>query len=318
MSAEELTILINAEHGPELLGQIAEIAPAARILTREDFRGDPSLIEAVDVVFGGVRRELLPRAGRLKWIQARGAGADWSKCEEVRAHPAVICNVHIHPTAISEHLFGMLLMLTRGLHVSRDYQSERRWECPPPPSCDVLAGKTLCVVGLGAIGRRCAMLGEAFGMTVIGVRRRPRPTPHADEVYGPDGLLDAVARSEVVMNVLPGTPRTYRMIGRDAFAAMPTGAFFLNAGRGRTVDTDALVEALRSGRLGGAALDVVDPEPLPPDHPLWAMPNVLISSHYSGGFPEYSRAAEAVFLDNLRRFVASEPLDNVIDKQEGY
>ena len=182
----------------------------------------------------------------------------------------------------------------------------------------MLAGKTLCVVGLGTIGRRCAELGAAFGMRVIGVRRSPQPTPPAEAVYGPADLCAALARCNVVMVVLPGTADTTALIGPRELAALPPGAYLLNAGRGKTADTDALVEALASGRLGGAGLDVVDPEPLPADHPLWGMPNVLITPHISGLHRTYVQEARDAFLDNLKRFLASQPLVGLVDKVLGY
>jgi D-2-hydroxyacid dehydrogenase (NADP+) len=182
----------------------------------------------------------------------------------------------------------------------------------------VLTGKTLCVVGLGTIGHRCAELGAALGMRVIGVRRSPRPTPPAEAVYAAKDLCQALGRADVVIIVLPGTAETAGLIGRAELAALPQGALLLNAGRGKTVDTDALVAALASGHLAGAGLDVVDPEPLPPEHPLWTMPNVLITPHTSGLHRTYTPEATAAFLDNLRRFLAGQELVGVVDKTLGY
>ncbi len=318
MTRKELTILITARHGDDLIERVRRLAGDVRILGRGDLEKEPSLIGQVEIIYGGIKPEDFPRAARLKWLQSTGAGAGWTQRPEVLHHPAVITNARIHAEQISEHLFGMLLMLTRRLHEAYRNQLERLWQPPKGGEVLGLSGRTLCVLGLGAIGQRCTALGAAFGMRVIGVRRRPRPTEHVQRVFGPDELEQALRQGQAVMSLLPGTSATEKIIGRRQFAAMPGGAMFFNAGRGSTVDTEALVEALAGGKLAGAGLDVVDPEPLPAEHPLWGMPNVIISAHYSGGIADYHRRTERVFLDNLARYLAGLPLESVVDKQEGY
>jgi phosphoglycerate dehydrogenase-like enzyme len=154
-------------------------------------------------------------------------------------------------------------------------------------------------------------------MHVIGIRRNPRPSPVADEVVGPEARRDAFSRARVIMVLLPSTEETRRFVGSEELRAM-TGAFLLNAGRGSSVDTDALVEALREGNVRGAGLDVTDPEPLPPASPLWSFPNVIITPHYAGVHPGYEEEAFAVFLENLGHWTRGEPLANVVDKAAGY
>lgn len=210
-------------------------------------------------------------------------------------------------------------MLTRRLNVAYRQQLERQIDRNAyTREVDELPGKTLCLVGLGVIGRRCASLGKAFGMRVIGVRRHPHPTPDVEQVFSTDALHDALAQADVVMVNLPSTPDTRRLFNHDAFAAMKSGGYFFNAGRGATVDTEALTEAVRNGTLCGVGLDVTDPEPLPLDHPLWSMPNVIITPHYSGARPHYLEHANRIFLENLQRFIAGEPLQFVVDKRTGY
>ncbi len=317
---DQLAILITSSaYATEAIGaEIRSIAPGAAVFSPDDLARDPSLIERVDVVFGRLGGDAWGRAGRLKWIHTTAAGADWAQREPARSHPAVVTNSPIHAEPMAEHLFGMLLMLVRGLHTACRGQLARRWDKSAGAGIDVLPGKRLCVVALGTIGRRCVELGRAFGMSVIGVRRRPQPTDGVEEVYAPADMPQAFSRSDVIMVVLPGTAETRGIIGRRELAAVKRGAYLLNAGRGKTVDTDALVEALESGVLGGAGLDVVDPEPLPSDHPLWTMPNVIITPHTGGIHADYVANAAGVFLENLRRFVASEPLLSVVDKQLGY
>jgi phosphoglycerate dehydrogenase-like enzyme len=318
VNTQNLTILIEASCEEDLPERIAAIAPGARIVTPADLESEPALIEQLDIVYGRLRKEQFPRAKRLRWVQSISAGMDFAQDDEARSHPAIFTAAHIHATVMSEHLFGLLLMLRRQLHAAHNFQLACRWDRPGWADVDTLEGKTLCIVGAGVIGRRCAALGEAFGMEVIAVRRRVTPTPHVKKVYSSEQLFEALGRCDVVMVILPNTPRTLKIIDSDAFAAMRDGAIFLNVGRGRTVDTDALVEALRAGKLAAAALDVTDPEPLPPDHPLWKMPNVLITAHYAGMFPRYDADAEAIFLDNLRRFIAGEELLGAMNREEGY
>ena len=318
MNHSDITLLINFSASDDLPARIAAVAPGARIITRQQFQADESLIEQADVVLGHLEGRLFARAPRLKWLQGTSAGADWLGRNNVPPHPAVLTKACIHAESISQHLFAMLLMLVRGIDVAHANQPAGLWQYPGGESVETLGGKTLCVVGLGTIGSRCAELGEAFGMSVIGVQRCPHPAPHTQRVYGSEQLLEALGRADVVMLLLPLTPRTDRMIGCEAFAAMKDGAYLLNAGRGRTVDTEAMMDALRRGKLKAAGLDVTDPEPLPREHPLWRMPRVVITPHYSGSFPGYDRRIEDLFMDNLARFLAGQPLRYVVDRAEGY
>jgi len=318
--ADQPAILITSPaYATEAIASaVRAAAPGASIFGPADLAADPALIERIDVVFGKLPAEALARARRLKWIHTTAAGADWAQREPARSHPAVVTNSRIHAEPIAEHLFGMLLMLVRGLHTAHRDQLAAVWDKKAAPALDVLPGKTLCVVGLGTIGRRCAELGHAFAMRVIGVRRHAQPTAGVEQVFSPQEIPQAFSRSDVVMVVLPGTAETKALIGRRELAALKAGAYLLNAGRGKTVDTDALVEALAAGRIGGAGLDVVYPEPLPPDHLLWRMPNVIITPHTSGLHKDYVQNAVAIFVENLRRFLSNEPLLCVVDKELGY
>jgi D-2-hydroxyacid dehydrogenase (NADP+) len=306
----------------EQLGRIRAIVPQARVVGGAELEADPGLIGKLEVSYGHIQAEQWPLAAGLRWLQITWAGLDTLlQIPAAREHHALITNVHIHAAAISEHLWGMCLMLTRNLHAAVREQDRRRWNKQSLiQGISNLKGRTLCVVGLGEIGRRCAAIGKAFGMEVIGIRRRGALGPaveEADEILGPDDRLEAFARSRVIMAVLPHTARTVRFISRREMDVME-GAYLLNAGRGSCIDTDALVEALRTGKVRGAGLDVTEPEPLPPEHPLWGMPNAIITPHYSGNHPGYDTEAFAVFIDNLQRYVRGEPLRNVVDKIEGY
>lgn len=305
--------------------QIESVAPGAWILGPGDLSADPTLVERIEICYPSLPAELWPRAGSLRWLQTKQAGAEWlSTVPQALTHPAIITNVHIHAAAVSEHMWGMCLALTRNIHKACLQQKDRLWDRQPLlPGISTLAGKTACIVGLGVIGRCCAQTARALGMRVIGIRRRDLAADRAgleaivDELGSPTDMMAAFGRSRVIMAVLPGTPATRGIIGRKEMAVM-RGAYLLNAGRGNCIDTEALVDALRVGSVRGAGLDVTDPEPLPPVHPLWTMPNVIITPHYAGDHPGYNAEAFQVFLDNLGRYMRGEPLQNVVDRQQGY
>ena len=306
----------------EEFAAVREIAPHARVISEAELAADPGLIGRIEVGYGKIPERLWSAAVRMRWLQCTFAGVDsLLRIPAVRAHPAVITNVHIHASSISEHLWGMCLSLTRNLHAALRAQDRREWNDQPlMRGLSNLSGRTLCIAGLGEIGRRCAAVGKALGMKVIGIRRRGAdgpPVPEADEVVGPDGRREAFSRSRVIMLILPHTPETVRYVSRAELGVM-RGAFLLNAGRGSAIDTDALMDALNAGNLRGAGLDVTDPEPLPRDHPLWSMHNVIITPHYSGNHPGYDAEAFAVFLENLTLYLMGKPLKNVVDKAEGY
>jgi len=328
-------ILISEELKEEEIAEIRAIVPRARLLTGADLESDLSLVERVEICYPALPAELWSKARSLQWLQIKWAGAESVlRILEAKSHPAVITNTHIHADAVAEHLWGMCLALTRNINRAVLQQRERIWDRTAVlPGISLLAGKTACIVGLGTIGRSCAELAKAFGMHVIGIRRQPgslRPAPDeagagdragstmvADEMVGPEDKRPAFARSRLIMVILPDAPGTRHFIGREEMASM-RGAYLLNAGRGGCIDTDALVEALGSGSVRAAGLDVTDPEPLPPDHPLWGMPNVIITPHYAGDHPGYDREAFRAFIDNLGRYIRGESLRSVVDREAGY
>jgi phosphoglycerate dehydrogenase-like enzyme len=303
------------------LDRLTGIVPAARVVSTEDIERNPKLAEAIEVCYGHPPAALWPRLSGLRWLQSTWAGMD-SLLRNPAAlnHSAVFTNAHIHAAPISEHLWGMCLMLTRNLHLAAKTQALHEWNSRPlATGLSSLAGRTLCVAGLGEIGRRCALIGKALGMKVIGIHRRGAAglVEGADEIVGPEDRREAFGRSRVIMAALPHTARTVHFISRKEMEVMD-GAYVLNAGRGSCIDTDALVDALRAGKVRGAGLDVTDPEPLPSEHPLWDMTNVIITPHYSGVHPGYDTEAFAVFLDNFQRYATGTPLRYVVDKVEGY
>ena len=315
---EPLTILLSGHHEDDLPAAIQQIAPNSRILTKADLDARPEALAEVDIVLGSLKPERFAQARRLKWLQSTSAGAEWVQTPAVQAHPAVITNARIYAVQIAEHLFGMLLMMTRGLDKAVRWQERHEWKRPEVAELVSLPGMKLCVLGLGVIGRRCAELGKAHGMKVVGVRRGGGAVAGVEKVYPAESMKEAMSGANVVMNLLPGVAATRKMVGAEHFDEMADGGFYLSAGRGQTTDTDALIAALRSGKLAGAGLDVTDPEPLPAEHPLWDAPGVIISAHYGGTVGDWFTHAREIFLRNLKHFVAGEPLEAVVDKSEGY
>jgi phosphoglycerate dehydrogenase-like enzyme len=260
----------------------------------------------------------------LAWIQAQSAGVDrYVTIPDLRdAKRVVLTNLRgVHGPAIADHAFAMLLALTRDLPVQLAARAEGRWIREGSGVLEPIAleGRTLLVVGLGGIGTEIARRGHGFGMRVIATRRSDAPAPEFVERCGrADDLLAMLPQADVVAIAVPLTAETEHLFDARAFAAMKRGSYLINIARGKVVDTDALLEALRSKKLAGAGLDVTDPEPLPPEHPLWDLPNVVITPHVAASAELTDERAWALFRENLRRFDAGEPLYNVVDKLAGY
>lgn len=268
--------------------------------------------------------EFLRAAKKLVWVQAGSAGVDRYLAIPELAEPEglVLTNMSgIHGPAIADHVFAMLLALTRDLPVHLAGRAAGTWKREGSGVLRPIAlqDRTLLVVGLGSIGTEIARRGRGFGMHVIATRRSDSPSPDFVEHVGkPEELLALLPRADVVAIALPLTDETKGLFGREAFAAMKAGSYLVNIGRGKIVQTDALVGALQSGRLAGACLDVTDPEPLPKDHPLWKLPNVVVTPHVAAEAEITDARHWTLLRENLRRFDAGEPLLNVVDKRAGY
>jgi phosphoglycerate dehydrogenase-like enzyme len=216
-----------------------------------------------------------------------------------------------------EHVFALLLALVRRLHIAIRNQQERRWDRSRAVGGEV-RGMTVGVLGLGSIGAEVAAKATAFGMRVIGTKRTPGGVPHVDRVYPPEALHEVLAAADVVVVALPLTDETRGLLGEQEFRAMKPAGLLINIGRGPIVQEAALIRALQERWIGGAGLDVFEREPLPADSPLWAMEDVIITPHVSGGWPGYLDAAVPLFCENLARYLRSAPLLNLVDKSRGY
>ena len=222
---------------------------------------------------------------------------------------------------MAEHVIAMMLSYARGLHFYIPERMAGRWtrEMPPPGQLLTLEGKTVLVVGLGGIGVEVAKRAHALGMRVIATRASGRDGPEFVSYVGlPDELHKLAGEADFIVNTAPLTPATTGLFDAKFFAAAKAGAFFVNVGRGQSVVQPDLIEALRSGRLAGAGLDVTDPEPLPADSPLWRMQNVILTPHISAGSDLGDELRFAIGIENLRRYVAGEKMLSVVDLTKGY
>jgi phosphoglycerate dehydrogenase-like enzyme len=304
--------------------KLRALAPNVQVLadlSRESALEHAALADGCEARF--LSADFLAAAPNLRFVQAMSAGVDrYAGLAELRARPEIVfCNLRaVHGPAIADHVFALLLALARDLPAAWESQKEARWRDEgsgrEPFS---LAGRTLCVVGLGGIGTEVARRAKGFEMRVLATRRSGTDAPpFVDRVELADRLHELLAESDVVVICVPLTPETTRLFDARAFAAMKPGSILVNIARGKVVDTQALVDALESGRLAGAALDVTDPEPLPPDHALWKLPGVLITPHVAARAALTEERATALFHENMRRFALGEPLLNVVDWDAGY
>lgn len=271
-------------------------------------------------------RKLLPELPNLRWLQQWGAGADWlMEQPELARKNFVLTNVSgIHAVPISEQILAYLLAFARNLpravrnQTTRTWQRGAEWPETSPDQFE-LAGKTMLLLGVGAIGARTAKLAQALGMRVVGVRRSAdKPAEFVDEMVALADLSRALPDADFVVLTLPLTRDTHHLIGEPELRAMKDTAILVNIGRGGLVDERALERALQTGQIAGAGLDVFETEPLPESSPLWRMENVIITPHMAGDTPHYDRRALEIFLGNLRRYGAGEPLTHVVDKELGY
>lgn len=301
--------------------RIAELirarAPDLDVVLLTDRESFERALGEVEVLFAAIPPTgLWAGAMRLKLIQLMGVGADLLLPAPDLPDGVRVCGLRgVQAPEASEHAIAMMLALARALPTAFARQRQRVWR---QYAVESLSGARLCVLGLGAIGGRVAKIASAMGMCVRGVRRRPRPTDHVEEVFGPDALAEALDGVDYVVVTLPLTRRTRALIDAEALARLPRGARLVQLGRGGVVDEGALLDALRQGALGGAALDVFAHEPLPEDSPLWDAPNLIVTPHHAGLGRRYVERAVDVLLDNLARLEAGQPLRGIVDLEAGY
>ena len=273
------------------------------------------VIGEADAAFGNIVPELFERGRKLRWVNCPQAGPRAGYYHQALIDSdVVVTNMRaIYSDHISAHIMAFVLAFARGFHVYLPQQLRREWRRGYPTLH--LPEATAVIVGVGGIGSETARLCSEFGITVLAVDpRAPQAPPGVAELHRSDALLDVLPRGDFVIVTVPETPQTQGMFTAREFAAMKPSAFLINIGRGATVVLDDLVAALESGTIGGAGMDVFEQEPLPPDHPLWTAPGVLITPHVAGTGPYLDDRRIELFIDNCLRFDKGVPLKNVVDK----
>jgi len=318
------TILLGFEPNTLSAGDLAQIqalAPTKQLLVTTDRHTIEQALDEIEIAVKSFPQDLMTKAPNLRWFQQWGAGADWllRHPEVVRSDLIITTGSGVHAIPITEQILAYLFAFARRLPQAIRSQTRHEWGQPQWSQLFELAGKTLVLIGVGAIGERTALMANALGMRVLGVRRDSATNaPGVQAMFNPDQLSEVLPQADFVVLTVPLTPATQRLIGEKELRAMKATAYIVNIGRGGVIDEPALVRALQEGRLAGAGLDVFAIEPLPQDSPLWAMENVIITGHYAGATPVYEPRIMAIFQENLRRYVAGEPLHNVVDKSLGY
>jgi phosphoglycerate dehydrogenase-like enzyme len=334
LEAELAARIQGADPRAEVLFE-PELLPPARYPA--DHRGDPAferdaeaearwraLLDRAEVLFGvpGDSAEGLAEVAnglpRLRWVHATsaGAGEQVRKAElspEALERVAITTSSGVHAVPLAEFAVLGLLAVAKELPRLVEDQRARAWPEVHQPLRE-LSGQTLFLVGLGEIGREVARLGKALGMRTVGFRRTQGPPPEwVDEVHGPERLTELAGRADAMVVSLPMTEQTAGLVDRATIERLPAACIFVNVGRGGVVDEPALVDALRDRRIAGAVLDVFATEPLPADSPLWTLPNVLVTPHAAALSARENERITELFTDNLRRYLDSEPLRNVVE-----
>ena len=332
-----LNVLVTMRFDAPQLDRLRAVSPEIRVSQADPERADYA---GIDVLYAGAPPRDLARAPRLRWVQLHMAGVN-----ALADHPLytdstipLTTTSGVHAATIAEYAVTMLLALAHRVPRMVEWQrrggwppDEERWPLFVPSE---VRGATLGIIGYGSIGRELARIARsAFSMSVLACKRDP--SRRADDGYhlpgtgdpegvlpdewlGPDRLGSLLERSDVVVLCAPLTQDTRGLIGAKALARMKRSAYFINVGRGASVDEVALAEALREGRIAGAAVDVFAQEPPPAGHPLYAVDGVIVSPHVSGFLPSYDDKCSVLFAENLRRFLGGEPLLNLVDRARGY
>jgi phosphoglycerate dehydrogenase-like enzyme len=338
-------VLIASPLQPELVDRIRAVDPRLEVVYRDDLLAPPrypgdhhprierspdqaaewaALLAEAEVLFdvdGPSMSNFEARVPSLRWIQSSSSGiGEWVRTLGIVHSPIVVTNAAgIHSVPLAEFVVFAMLYFARNWPRMVAEQRAHHWErC----AIETLDGKTLGIIGLGQVGRMVARLAKPFGLRILGLRRSPGKSSAGEdgvaEVLGPNDLGTVLRESDYLALSLPHTSETVGLLGAAEIASIKRGAVLINIARGTVIDEPAMIEALRSGHLRGAALDVVTREPLAADSPLWDMPNVLITPHsMSTGLDENERLT-TLFCANLARYLAEQPLHNVFDKVRGY
>ncbi len=278
-------------------------------------------LENAEIVIGNISLSALKKCKNLKWLQLSSSGADnYAKSDAIDKNRTVITNATgAYGAAISEYMVAGVMSLVKKFNLYRDQQFKGSWY--DNGFVKTIAGSEVLVIGLGDIGGNFAQRMNALGAKVKGIKRNIGKKPdYVDGIYTLDELDRLLPRADIVALCLPNTPRTTKVLGERQFSLMNPESVLINVGRGTSIDTDALTQALHNKNIAGAVLDVTDPEPLPPDHPLWQEKNAIITPHIAGGYHsiEIIQSIETIINENARRYIEGKELINIVDYETGY
>ncbi len=315
----EENVVVTEGFTQEHLNKIQAVSEEMEIVVPQSEEETRAEMRETEVVFGDFSREMFNEARQLKWVQSIGSGIDGVLFDEFIESDVILTSAKgTVGTHLADHAWALLLALTRGIHTAL---REKTWSVRMPIRARSweLAGMTLGVFGLGGTGMEVARRAQGFGMRTLALDTEDvKKPPFVDEVWAPDRFYDLLEESDVVAIGLPLTDETRGIFDAKAFKHMRNHALLINVTRGDIVDGPALLEALKSGEIGGAGLDTSPGEPLEDDHPLWNMENVVVTPHTAGGSPVRVARIVDVFCDNLRRYLDGRQLAGVIDKRKGY
>lgn len=332
-----MKLLIHPAVDDARLAKITAAAAPMEVVQSRDEADAIAQIGDAHALFGYLTPKMLQAAQRLRWAQSPTASMEKYLYPELVASPVMVTNMRgIFSDVIADHVFGYILCFAKNFHIYLRQQQQRVWHMlgreanelpgyggpgevhPSDRAALTLADCTLGVIGLGGIGAEVARRALAFGMRVLGVDPRAATAPLGAELHRPEKLPEVLALSDFVVIAAPHTPETYKLFNRERIRQMKRSAYLINVGRGVIVDLADLTAALQAGEIAGAGLDVFEIEPLPREHPLWGMENVIITPHCAAASPRIAERHLQTLLENLRRFVAGQPLLNVVDKTQWF
>jgi phosphoglycerate dehydrogenase-like enzyme len=316
-------LVVIADPAAPFLAPLAALRKDIRVVVTEDLEQLKSVIPQADAIlyasFSPVLARILPLAHRVRWIHVLWTGVDGVLTPEMMGHPAVLTNGRgVFKGPLADWVVAVMLYFAFDFRRLILQQEQRVWA---PFISDTLKGRVLGIIGYGSIGSAVAARARLFGMKIIASRRRPelfQSDPLVDQGYGPGHLKELMAASDYVLLVTPLTAQTRGMVGEAEIGSMKPAGVLMNIARGPVVDESALIRALEAKRIRGAALDVFNTEPLPPEHPFWQMSNVLLSPHTADRVDGFLSPAFESFFENLDRFIQGQALQHVVDRNSGY
>jgi len=320
MNKRKLIITQNLEE--YLVNKIRDVVPDWELIVGKDASVWEEHLDSAEIIAGWKKQAetaCIANDSSIRWIQTWSAGVNSLPLDHLeKRHVSITSANGVHAYPISETIFALMLGLTRNIHTYVRNQQAKEWH-----HGDLkleIHQKTIGIIGVGAIGKETAKIAKAFGMNVLGGRHSGKPEEYVDEMFKPDQLSTLLPKCDYVIVTLPLTKETEQLFGSKQFKQMKSSAFFINIGRGQIVVEQDLIEALNTGEIAGAGLDVFETEPLPPENPLWEMKNVIITPHTAGSTEHYDqRVIEDIFIPNLKSYLQEKSLPfNLLDYKKGY